>query len=143
MTTSPARLREATQDGASRVGDEVVRRQLNVQPTLTIRPGWRFRILVQQDLILRRLWRPLNDLAQLKIGPLPDRTPVKLNLQSIASLRSDLEEYAAVYATAFGERPGIEALVPVMLEAFLASDSGFKRARRELQTSNNHQSEKG
>ncbi len=46
-------LREATQDGASRVGDELVRRQLNVQPTLTIRPGWRFRILVHQDLILR------------------------------------------------------------------------------------------
>lgn len=51
-------LREATQDGASRVGDEVVRRQLNVQPTLTIRPGWRFRILVHQDLILRPYGAP-------------------------------------------------------------------------------------
>jgi type IV secretion system protein TrbI len=46
-------LRDATQDGASRVGEDIVRRQLNVQPTLTIRPGWRFRILVHQDLILR------------------------------------------------------------------------------------------
>ena len=45
-------LRDATQDGASRVGDEVVRRQLAVQPTITIRPGWRFRILVHQDLIM-------------------------------------------------------------------------------------------
>lgn len=45
-------LRDAAQDGASRVGDEVVRRQLAVQPTITIRPGWRFRILVHQDLIL-------------------------------------------------------------------------------------------
>ena len=45
-------LRDAAQDGASRVGDEVVRRQLAVQPTITIRPGWRFRILVHQDLIM-------------------------------------------------------------------------------------------
>lgn len=45
-------IRESAQDGASRVGDEIVRRQLNVQPTLTIRPGWRFRILVQTDLVL-------------------------------------------------------------------------------------------
>lgn len=71
----------------------------------------------------------------LKIGPLPDRTPVKLSLSIDPALRADLEDYAAVYAAAFGERPGIEALVPVMLEAFLASDAGFKRARRQLQSS--------
>ncbi len=46
-------LRDAAQDGASRVGNEVVRRQLNVQPTLTVRPGWRLRILVHQDIILQ------------------------------------------------------------------------------------------
>ena len=46
-------LRDAVQDGASRAGDEVLRRQLSVQPTITIRPGWRLRILVQQDLVLR------------------------------------------------------------------------------------------
>ncbi len=46
-------LRDAVQDGASRAGDDVLRRQLSVQPTITIRPGWRLRILVSQDLILR------------------------------------------------------------------------------------------
>lgn len=46
-------LRDAAQDGASQVGNEVVRRQLNVQPTITIRPGWRLRILVHQDIILQ------------------------------------------------------------------------------------------
>lgn len=46
-------LRDAVQEGASRAGDEVLRRQLSVQPTITIRPGWRLRILVQQDLVLR------------------------------------------------------------------------------------------
>ena len=46
-------LRDAVQDGASRAGDAVLRRELGVQPTLTIRPGWRLRILVHQDLILK------------------------------------------------------------------------------------------
>lgn len=46
-------LRNAAQDGASRVGEEVVRRQLGVQPTIKIRPGWRLRIIVHQDIILQ------------------------------------------------------------------------------------------
>lgn len=46
-------LRNATQDGASRVGEDIVRRQLSVQPTLKIRPGWRLRIIVHQDIILQ------------------------------------------------------------------------------------------
>ena len=46
-------LRDAAQDGAQTVGQQVVQRQLNVQPTLTIRRGWRLRILVHQDIILK------------------------------------------------------------------------------------------
>ena len=46
-------LRDAAQDGAQTVGQQVVQRQLNVQPTITIRRGWRLRILVHQDIILR------------------------------------------------------------------------------------------
>lgn len=46
-------LRNSAQEGASQVGNEVVRRQLSVQPTITVRPGWRLRILVHQDIILQ------------------------------------------------------------------------------------------
>lgn len=46
-------LREAAQDGVNTAGQEIVRRELNVQPTITIRPGWRLRILVHQDIVLR------------------------------------------------------------------------------------------
>ncbi|MEL6323534.1 MAG: TrbI/VirB10 family protein [Pseudomonadota bacterium] len=46
-------LREATQDGVNTAGQEILRRELNVQPTITIRPGWRLRILVHQDIVLR------------------------------------------------------------------------------------------
>lgn len=68
----------------------------------------------------------------LKIGPLPDRTPVKISLLIDPALKTELETYAAVYAEAYGSAPGIEALVPAMLETFLASDAGFRRARRGL-----------
>lgn len=46
-------IRDAVQDGASQTGQQIVRRQLSVQPTLTIRPGWRVRIIVNKDIILR------------------------------------------------------------------------------------------
>jgi hypothetical protein len=65
----------------------------------------------------------------LKIGPLPDRTPVKLSLLIDPSLRAELEAYASVYAQTYGDTPGIEALVPAMLETFLASDGAFRRAQ--------------
>ena len=38
---------------ASQIGQRIINRQLDVQPTITIRPGWPFRILVNKDMILR------------------------------------------------------------------------------------------
>lgn len=46
-------IREATQQSASQVGQQVVTKQLAVQPTIRIRPGWPVRVLVHKDLILR------------------------------------------------------------------------------------------
>jgi type IV secretion system protein VirB10 len=37
---------------ASTVGSNLVQRQLNVQPTITIRPGWPVRVLVNRDILL-------------------------------------------------------------------------------------------
>lgn len=45
-------LRRGTQDTLNQTGQQVVRRQLNVQPTLTLRPGLPLRVLVTRDLIL-------------------------------------------------------------------------------------------
>jgi len=36
----------------SQSGQQVVQRELNVQPTLTIRPGFPVRVIVTRDLIL-------------------------------------------------------------------------------------------
>jgi type IV secretion system protein VirB10 len=46
-------IRESAQDSAADIGQQIVRRQLNIQPTLTIRPGFPVRILVQRDLVMQ------------------------------------------------------------------------------------------
>jgi type IV secretory pathway VirB10-like protein len=45
-------VRESTQQSASRAGDQIVTRNLNIQPTITVRPGWPLRVIVNKDLVL-------------------------------------------------------------------------------------------
>jgi type IV secretion system protein VirB10 len=46
-------LRRGTQDTINQSGQQIVGRQLNVQPTLTIRPGHPLRVILTRDLILQ------------------------------------------------------------------------------------------
>lgn len=46
-------LTNAGQDTANIAGQRIIDRNLNVQPTLTVRPGWRFNVIVSRDLILK------------------------------------------------------------------------------------------
>ncbi|MEH6409645.1 MAG: DUF2274 domain-containing protein [Hyphomonas sp.] len=68
--------------------------------------------------------------VSLKIGPLPDRTPQKLTVLVDPPLAADLEEYARIHSQKYGTEVSASALVPLMLETFLASDSGFRRAKK-------------
>ena len=45
-------LRRGAGDAANQTGSQVVRRSLNIQPTLTIRPGFPVRVIVNRDLVL-------------------------------------------------------------------------------------------
>jgi type IV secretion system protein TrbI len=45
-------LRRGSQDSIGRAGEQIVSRELNVRPTLTIRPGYPVRVLVTRDIIL-------------------------------------------------------------------------------------------
>lgn len=45
--------RDSAQDTINQVGQEVTRRNLNIQPTLTSRPGLPVRLIVNRDLVLR------------------------------------------------------------------------------------------
>ncbi|API58600.1 conjugal transfer protein TrbI [Tardibacter chloracetimidivorans] len=50
-------IRESAQQSGARAGDQFVTRNLNIQPTLRVRPGWPLRIVVHKDLVLSRPWR--------------------------------------------------------------------------------------
>jgi type IV secretion system protein TrbI len=45
-------LRRGAGDSVNQTGQQVVRRNLNIQPTLTIRPGFPVRVIVNRDLVL-------------------------------------------------------------------------------------------
>lgn len=45
-------IRESAQSNVSRAGDQITQRNLDIQPTITIRPGAPVRVLVTRDLIL-------------------------------------------------------------------------------------------
>ena len=47
-------IRESAQQSGARAGDQFVTRNLNVQPTLRVRPGWPLRVVVHRDIVLRR-----------------------------------------------------------------------------------------
>lgn len=49
-------LRDGGQNTINQAGQDIVRRQLNIQPTLTVRPGYPVRVLVSRDLVLAP-WR--------------------------------------------------------------------------------------
>ena len=45
-------LRRGSTDSLNQTGQQVVRRNLNIQPTITIRPGFPVRVIVNRDLVL-------------------------------------------------------------------------------------------
>ena len=46
-------LRESAQTSANQAGQKIVQRNLDIQPTIKIRPGWPLRVIVHKDLVLR------------------------------------------------------------------------------------------
>ena len=48
-----AAIRDSAQESLNRAGQSIVERTLDVQPTLTVRPGWPVRVLVARDLVLQ------------------------------------------------------------------------------------------
>jgi type IV secretion system protein VirB10 len=45
-------IQQGTSQGVNQVGQQVVSRSLNIQPTITIRPGFPVRVIVNRDLVL-------------------------------------------------------------------------------------------
>ncbi|EPO6695920.1 TPA: DUF2274 domain-containing protein [Pseudomonas aeruginosa] len=72
----------------------------------------------------------MNTTRKLRLGPLPKTESVKLTFTCPASLKVDLDRYAAMHEQAYGEAVDALTLIPHMLEAFMAGDRGFRRGRR-------------
>ncbi len=64
---------------------------------------------------------------KLRLGPLPSNTSVKLTFTCPASLKTQLDQYAALHEQTYGEAVDAVTLIPHMLEAFMAGDRGFRR----------------
>ncbi len=45
-------IRDSAQGTVGRAGDQIVRREITVPPTLTVRPGFPVRVIVHRDLVL-------------------------------------------------------------------------------------------
>jgi hypothetical protein len=71
-------------------------------------------------------------MVSLKLARLPDRTPIKIGIALLPDLHDRLVAYAAVYAEAYGAEESVAELIPAMLAAFLDSDRGFERARKDV-----------
>jgi type IV secretion system protein VirB10 len=46
-------IQQSTQESANQAGQRIVEKDINIQPTITVRPGWPLRVVVHKDLILR------------------------------------------------------------------------------------------
>ena len=73
----------------------------------------------------------MSTARKLRLGPLPRTESIKLTFTCPASLKADLDRYAALHAQTYGEAVDAMALIPYMLEAFMVRDRGFRRSKGE------------
>ena len=72
----------------------------------------------------------MSTARKLRLGPLPSSGSTKLTFTCPASLKADLDAYAALHAQAYGEAVDATTLIPHMLETFMAGDRGFRKGSR-------------
>lgn len=68
-------------------------------------------------------------MPNIKLGRIPDRTPVKLAISVLPDLHQSLVEYGKYYLEAYGREEQVVDLIPAILTTFLESDRDFTRGR--------------
>src|SRR3546814_16285849 len=58
-------IREPAQQSGSRAGDQLVPSNLDIQPTLRIRPGWPLRVVLHKDIVMDRAWGGSHGCTQI------------------------------------------------------------------------------
>ncbi len=71
----------------------------------------------------------MSGARKLRIGPLPKAESTKVTFSCPTSLKAELDRYAALHAQTYGEVVDASALIPHMLEAFMAGDRAFGKRR--------------
>lgn len=69
----------------------------------------------------------MSTTRKLRLGPLPKTESIKLTFACPVGLKADLDRYAELHAQTYGEAVDATALIPHMLEAFMARDRGFRK----------------
>jgi hypothetical protein len=83
-------------------------------------------------------------MADLKLGPLPRQSTVRLTIVLIEPLKEELDAYAAEHSRLY-EPVETAALIPHMLQAFLRTDRAWcsrQKQRRQAQASQHRASPK-
>lgn len=71
-------------------------------------------------------------MTKLKLSAIPDDKPVKITVELPAPVFQDLQAYAAILARASGNAtPEPSKLIVPMLQRFMATDKGFRTAKRQ------------
>jgi hypothetical protein len=65
---------------------------------------------------------------KLRLGPLPKTDTVKVTISLSVVLRAQLEQYAQLHSATWHEAVDAAALIPHMLEQFIARDKAFRAA---------------
>ena len=127
--------RQSAQDSVNQVGQQITRKNLSIQPTLTARPRTAPQCDRQQGHRPSATFvnRPGEVEVSLKIGPLPNPEKVKLLVQVSAELKELLDEYARIHSQAGGRPRDAVALIPHMLQQFIDRDRGFRMMRKSRQ----------
>jgi type IV secretory pathway VirB10-like protein len=124
-------IRSGASNSISQTGQQIVQRQLNIQPTLTIRPrfpGPRHRNARPGAGALRP---GRHAMTKLKLGPLADDKPVKIRIELPAGVHRDLIAYAEILGRTTGRSvPDPAKLIAPMIDRFMATDRAFASARR-------------
>jgi hypothetical protein len=68
----------------------------------------------------------------LRLGPLPRSATVKLALTLPIELKEMLDRYATVHSEENNETVDAAALIPHMLEVFMARDRAFRKLERSV-----------
>lgn len=67
----------------------------------------------------------------IKLGKLPDRTPIKLTISFPPDVHALLVEYLAAYRAAYNdEAVTLVEVVPAIVASFIESDRTFHRGRK-------------